>query len=79
LGKLSGRTALVTGASRGIGRAVALEPGELNHHLELGFALAADGDKVRARAEFEKGLAMPDRGKHDAEAKSRARTALAAL
>ena len=60
-------------------RAVALEPGELNHHLELGFALAADGDKVRARAEFEKGLAMPDRGKHDAEAKSRARTALAAL
>ena len=29
--------------------------------------------------EFEKGLAMPDRGKHDAEAKSRARTALAAL
>ncbi len=60
-------------------RAVALEPGELNHHLELGFALAADGDKARARAEFEKGLAMPDRGKHDAEAKSRARTALAAL
>jgi tetratricopeptide (TPR) repeat protein len=60
-------------------RAVALEPGELNHHLELGFALAAAGDKIRARAEFEKGLAMPNRGKHDAEAKTRARTALASL
>ena len=60
-------------------RAVALEPDELAHHLELGFALAADGDKVRARAEFEKGLAMPDRGKHAAEAKARARAALAAL
>lgn len=60
-------------------RAVALEPGELNHHLELGFALAAAGDKTRARAEFEKGLAMLNRGKHDAEAKTRARTALASL
>ena len=60
-------------------RAVALEPNELNHHLELGFALAADGDKTRARLEFEKGLAMPNRGKHDAEAKTRACTALAAL
>jgi tetratricopeptide (TPR) repeat protein len=60
-------------------RAVALEPGELAHHLELGFALAADGDKARARAAFETGLAMPDRGKHDPEAKARARAALAAL
>ena len=60
-------------------RAVALEPDELAHHLELGFALAADGDNARARAEFEKGLAMPDRGKHAAEAKARARAALAKL
>lgn len=60
-------------------RAVALEPDELAHHLELGFALAADGDKARARAAFETGLAMPDRGKHDPEAKARARAALAAL
>jgi len=57
-------------------RAVALEPAELNHHLELGFALASDGDKVRARAEFEKGLAMPNRAKHDESAKTRAREAL---
>lgn len=60
-------------------RAVALEPDELAHHLELGFALAADGDNARARAEFEKGLAMADRGKHAAEAKARARAALAKL
>lgn len=60
-------------------RAVALEPDELAHHLELGFALAADGDKPRARVEIEKGLAMPDRGKHAAEAKARARAALSSL
>jgi len=60
-------------------RAVALEPGELEHHLELGFALAAAGVKSLARQAWERGLAMPDRGKHDAAAKLRAREALAAL
>jgi tetratricopeptide (TPR) repeat protein len=60
-------------------RAVALEPDELNHHLELGFALAVAGDKAAARQAWERGLAMPERGKHDAAAKQRAREALAAL
>ena len=60
-------------------RAVALDPEELAHHHELGFALAADGQKDRARAAFEKGLAMPSRTKHDEAAKARARTALATL
>lgn len=60
-------------------RAVALEPGELNHHLELGFAYAAAGRDAEARAAWEQGLAMPNRGKHDPAAKDRARAALAAL
>ncbi len=60
-------------------RAVALEPNELNHHLELGFALAAAGDKAAARQAWERGLAMPERGKHDAAAKQRAREALAGV
>ncbi len=60
-------------------RAVALEPDELNHHLELGFALAAAGEKAPARQVWERGLAMPERGKHDAAAKQRAREALAVL
>lgn len=59
--------------------AVALEPDELQHHLELGFAYRAVGDTDRARAAFERGLAMPNRAKHDASAKARARAALIAL
>lgn len=60
-------------------RAVALEPDELNHHLELGFALAADGQVTAAQAEWRRGLAMPTRGKHDDAAKAEARRALAEL
>lgn len=60
-------------------RAVELEPSELSHHLELALALAADGQKENARAQFEKGLALPSRQKHDESAKARARTALASL
>lgn len=58
-------------------RAVALEPGELNHWLELGFAHAAAVASAKARAAWEHGLSMPDRGKHDAPSKQRAREALA--
>jgi tetratricopeptide (TPR) repeat protein len=58
-------------------RAVELEPDELNHHLELGFALAAAGRPAEARSHWERGLAMPGRGKHDPAAKLRAREALA--
>ena len=60
-------------------RAVQLEPEELNHHLELGFALAAAGQRDDARGAWQQGLALPSRGKHDEPAKLRARTALASL
>lgn len=60
-------------------RATQLEPGELNHWLDLGFAYAAAGDRAKARAIWEHGLAMPSRNKHDDPAKQRARAALAKL
>jgi tetratricopeptide (TPR) repeat protein len=58
-------------------RATELEPDELNHWLELGFALAAAGQGDAARSAWERGLAMPGRAKHDESAKQRARVALA--
>lgn len=60
-------------------RAVALEPDELNHHLELGFAYSAAGRIADARAKWERGLAMPTRAKHDESSKQRAREALIRL
>ncbi|HWA08144.1 MAG TPA: hypothetical protein VG838_01625 [Opitutaceae bacterium] len=60
-------------------RAVALEPGQLEHHLELGLAYLAAGRKPEARASLEHGLAMPSREKHDEAAKARARAALAGI
>jgi tetratricopeptide (TPR) repeat protein len=66
-------------AVRHLTRAVELEPGELDHHLELGFAYAADGQSAKARECFARGLAMPSRAKHDEPAKARARAALAKL
>lgn len=66
-------------AVRHLEQAAALEPGELNHHLELGFAYAAAGRHEEARSAWTRGLAMPDRGRHDAPAKQRARAALGAL
>jgi tetratricopeptide (TPR) repeat protein len=60
-------------------RATELEPAELSHWLELGFAHAATGRNAEARASWERGLAMPDRGKNAASAKIRAQAALAAL
>lgn len=60
-------------------RAVALEPDELNHHLELGFACASAGLSADARRHWLAGLAIPARGKHDEPAKARARAALDAL
>lgn len=60
-------------------RAVELEPAELNHHLELGFACAAAGKKAEARTSWDHGLALVSRGKHDEPAKQRAREALLQL
>lgn len=65
-------------AVRHLETAVRLEPDELNHRLELGFAYAAAGRMAEARAAWQNGLAMPDRGRHDNAAKQRVRDALAA-
>lgn len=64
-------------AIRHLERAAELEPGQLKHHLELGFAYRAAGREADARAAFSRGLAMPSREKHDESAKARARAALA--
>lgn len=66
-------------AVRHLERAVALEPDELQHHLELGFACLAAGNQTRAREAFTRGLAMTSRAKHDDPAKLRARAALEKL
>ena len=66
-------------AVQALQRAVELEPDEIAHQLELGFALTSDGQKEKARAQFEKGLAIPSRRKHDDVAKARGRAALANL
>ncbi len=60
-------------------RATELAPDELNHWIDLGFAYAANGQKSEARKNWEHGLAMPNRSKHDATAKQRAQAALAAI
>lgn len=60
-------------------RATELEPGELNHWIDLGFAYAAAGKKAEAKRNIEHGLAMPNRSKHDPTAKQRARERLKAL
>jgi hypothetical protein len=62
-----------------LSRAVELEPEELAHALELGFAFRANAQLAKARAQFERGLAMPSRNKHDDIAKERARVALISL
>lgn len=58
-------------------RAVALDPDNLIHHLELGFAHWAAGDRDRARVHFISGLAMRETTINDAAAKTRAARALA--
>jgi tetratricopeptide (TPR) repeat protein len=60
-------------------RATELEPGELNHWLDLGFAYVAAGKTEEARRAWRRGLALPVRGPHDATAQQRAREALAHL
>jgi len=57
-------------------KATQLEPENLNHHLELGFAYAAAGEKDRAREKLRQGLQMPSRAKHDEAAKIRAQRML---
>lgn len=66
-------------AVRHLELAVELEPDQLQHRLELGFAYLAQGETEKARATFTTGLAMPSRDKHDEPAKRRARAALEKL
>jgi tetratricopeptide (TPR) repeat protein len=66
-------------AQQHLERAVALEPEELQHHIELGFILLVNGDTQRARSALTQGLALPSRNKIDEPAKNRARAALAKL
>lgn len=64
---------------RHLQRAAALEPTELNHFLELGFAYASDRRPAEAEKAWRQGLAMPTRGPHDEFAKKRARAGLEKL
>lgn len=64
---------------RQLTRATELEPGELNHWIDLGFACAATGRLDEARRDWRKGLAMRATSTHDAPAKQRAREALRRL
>ncbi|MES2692835.1 MAG: hypothetical protein V4773_05125 [Verrucomicrobiota bacterium] len=72
-------SATLADAMRHLERAVALEPDELQHHLELGFVYLKKGETDRARASLERGLALPSRARIDEPAKARARTAVAGL
>lgn len=62
-----------------LSKAVALNPGRLIHHIELGRAYAQMGREAEARRYITKGLAMPSVEKDDAEAKQRGREVLAKL
>jgi len=63
-------------AVRRLEKAVELAPQRVPHHLELGFAYKAMGNKAKARASFERGLALPSTELYDEAAKERARAAL---
>ena len=57
-------------------KAIALQPRRASHHLELGRAYLALGDKQKARDEFNEGLSLPSAEKDDENNKQRARAAL---
>lgn len=71
--------ASTTEAIRHLRRAVELSPARPSHHIELGFALLADGQREAARRTWEHALTLPVAEKHDEEARARARAALAQL
>ncbi len=71
--------ASTTEAVRHLGRAVDLSPELPSHHVELGLALLADGQRELARQTLTHSLALPKREKYDDEARRRAREALAKL
>jgi len=59
--------------------AVALAPTRPAHHVELGLALLADGQRDAARSTLTHALTLPKTEKYDAEAFARARAALEKL
>lgn len=60
-------------------KALAINPGRLIHHIELGRTYAQMGRADEARKAINKGLAMPDREKDDPETKRRGRQTLKEL
>lgn len=60
-------------------RAIRTGPPRVVHHIELGRTYAALGRTDEARAQLQKGLALPSREKDDEETKARGRQALASL
>lgn len=61
---------------RRLQRATELEPTELNHFLELGFAYTLGKRPAEAEKAWRQGLAMPSRGPHDEYSRKRARAAM---
>ncbi|MFL6542596.1 MAG: tetratricopeptide repeat protein [Chthoniobacterales bacterium] len=66
-------------AERDMKKAIELNPHRLMHYIELGRVYAQMGRKDDARKFINKGLAMPDVEKDDAETKQRGREALQKL
>jgi len=64
---------------KAVEKAIAINPQRLRHHIELGRTYALMGDPKSARSFLEKGLAMANREKDDAEIKARGRETLAKL
>lgn len=60
-------------------KAVALNPGRLRHHIELGRTYAQMGNTTDARKCLEKGLKMPNKEKDDYEVKALGKETLSAL
>ncbi len=63
-------------AVRLLKKAVEIAPERVSHHVELGRAYLALGMKDQARAELERGLALPNHEKDDPISKQRAQDAL---
>jgi uncharacterized protein HemY len=59
--------------------AIVLQPRRVAHHLELGRAYLALGEKQRAREQFNNGLSLPSTEKDDENSKQRARASLKQL
>jgi tetratricopeptide (TPR) repeat protein len=60
-------------------KAIAINPKRLRHHIELGKTYALMGKPAAARRYLEKGIAMPETEKDDAEMKAQGRAVLATL